>query len=113
VSVRRGDVVLVDFDPARAAEAAKVRPVVVVTNDAANAHGTSVVVVPLTSNTATVYPFQVLVPAPSSGLDHDAKAQVELVRSVSRARLGRAVGALPDDLLALLDARLRLHLGLE
>ena len=52
-------------------------------------------------------------PAASSGLGRDAKAQVELVRSVSRTRLGLAVGALPDDLLALLDARLRLHLGLE
>ncbi len=113
MSVRRGVIVLVDFDPARRAEAAKVRPAIVVTNDAANAHGTSVMVVPLTSDTATVYPFQVLVPADSSGLDRDAKAQVELVRSVSRTRLGPTVGALPDDLLAQLDARLRLHLGLE
>jgi mRNA interferase MazF len=112
VTPRRGEVVLVDFGPPYPAEAAQARPAVVVTNDAANVHGTSVVVVPLTSNVASVYPFQVFIAATRSGLKRDSKAQVELLRSVARRRLRRRLGALPPDLLLELDAALRLHLGL-
>lgn len=112
VKLRRGDIVLVDFEPARPAEADKIRPAVVVTNDQANAYGSSLVVVPLTSNTARSYPFQLLLPAVATGLTTDSKAQVELVRSVSRSRVRQRVGALPLGPLADLDDRLRRHLGL-
>ena len=109
---RRGDIVLVDFEPARATEADKIRPSVVVTNDQANRHGTNVMVVPLTSNVAKLYPFQLFLPAEETGLDKDSKAQVELTRSVSRGRVGKRVGRLPPSLLGALGERLKLHLDL-
>lgn len=111
--MKRGDVVLVDFEPAMGGEADKIRPAVVVTNDLANAHGSSVVVVPLTSNIERVYPFQLLLPRQETGLDRDSKAQVELMRSVSRRRLGMRIGFLPPTLITALDQRLRLHLQLS
>lgn len=111
--VKRGDIVLVDFDPAMRGEADKVRPSIVVTNDQANTHASSVVVVPLTSNTERVYPFQLFLPRRDTGLDRDSKAQVELMRSVSRRRLGGHVGSLSPALVGALDQRLRLHLKLD
>ncbi len=108
----RGDIVLVDFEPARRAEANKVRPAIVITNDQANEHGSSVVVVPLTGNTERIYPFQLFMPKQQTGLEKDGKAQVELLRSVSRSRVGRRLGIMPRALLAELDQRLKLHLGL-
>jgi mRNA interferase MazF len=110
--IRRGDIVLVDFDPGRSTEANKIRPAIVVTNDRANEHGSNVVAVPLTSNTERTYPFQLFLPAEQTGLQHDSKAQVELLRSVGRGRLGRRLGSLPKSLLEQLDQRLRLHLDL-
>lgn len=115
--MRRGEVRLCDLDPVRGSEANKRRPAVVVTNDRANAAaellGRGVVtVVPLTSNTARVFPFQVLVPAESSGLRLESKAQAEQVRSVAVERLGRALGELPAALMAQIDGALRLHLDL-
>ena len=112
MSLERGDIVLVDFEPARQTEADKIRPSIVVTNDQANAYGTSVVVVPVTSNTKRVYPFQLFLPAEQTGLDENSKAQVELLRSVSRSRLGKRVGSLPQPLLLELGERLKLHLEL-
>lgn len=103
---------LVNFEPARPAEANKIRPSILVTNDQANTYGTAVVVVPLTNNVARVYPFQLFLPAEATGLDEDSKAQVELLRSVSRARVGERVGRTPGGLLEQLDERIRLHLGL-
>ncbi len=115
--MRRGEIVVVDLDPARGSEASKSRPAVVVSNDAANATATRlgrgvITVVPVTSNTSRVYPFQVLLPAGLTGLPRDSKAQAEQVRSVAVERIGRRVGQLPAGLIAELDEALRIHLSL-
>ena len=115
--MRRGEVRLVDFDPVKGSEANKRRPVVVLSNDQANAVaerlGRGVVtVVPVTSNTARVFPFQVLLAAQDTGLHVDSKAQAEQVRAVSVNRLGPALGRLPLEALDALDDALRLHLAL-
>ncbi|MDH6120171.1 type II toxin-antitoxin system PemK/MazF family toxin [Kitasatospora sp. GAS204B] len=113
----RGDIYLIDFDPVRGSEANKARPAVIVSNDSANRsagrHGRGVLtVVPITSSTDRVFPFQVLLDAASCGLDHDSKAQAEQVRAVSVERLLHRLGSLSPALLARLDAALRLHLAL-
>ncbi len=115
--MRRGDICTVDLEPVRGSEADKRRPAVIVSNDIANATATRlgrgvVTVVPVTSNVARVYPFQVLLPADHTGLDRDSKAQAEQVRSISVERIGDRLGVVPAPLLAELDEALRLHLGL-
>jgi len=115
--MRRGDVVWVDLDPVRGSESDKRRPAVVVSNDGANRAARNlqngvVTVVPVTSQTDKVYPFQVLLPARSCGLPRTSKAQAEQIRSVTVQRIGKLTGRLPSDLLAELDDAIRLHLGL-
>ncbi|MCU0281822.1 MAG: type II toxin-antitoxin system PemK/MazF family toxin [Acidimicrobiia bacterium] len=115
--MRRGDIFLVDLDPAQGSEAAKRRPAVVVSNDGANTVAARlgrgvVTVVPVTSSVARVYPFQVLLPAADCGLPRDSKAQAEQVRSVAVARLGQRVGRVPAPLMTRVDEALRLHLAL-
>lgn len=115
--MRRGEICLVDLEPVRGSEANKRRPAVIVSNDGANISaerngGGVVTVVPLTSNTSRVYPFQVLLPASESGLDRDSKAQAEQVRSVSYERVSERIGVVPPGLIFALDEALRLHLAL-
>lgn len=115
--MRRGEIRFVDFEPVRGTEADKQRPAVIVSNDGANTTaqrlGRGVVtVVPVTSNTDRVYPFQVLLPAGVSGLVRDSKAQAEQVRSVAVERVGERVGLLTPELQADLDEALRIHLAL-
>lgn len=115
--MRRGELRLIELDPARGSEADKRRPAVIISNDRANTTaerlGRGVItVVPVTSNVARVLPFQVLLPAEMTGLRVDSKAQAEQVRSVAVERVGPAVGRLPTVLLAELEEALRLHLGL-
>ena len=115
--MRRGEIVTVSLDPARGSEASKTRPAVVVSNDAANATATRlrrgiITVVPVTSNTARIYPFQVLLPAHQTGLPRDSKAQAEQVRSVAVEQIGKRVGQLPASLITELDQALRVHLSL-
>jgi mRNA interferase MazF len=115
--MRRDEIRLVDLEPVRGAEADKQRPAVIVSNDGANSTaqrlGRGVVtVVPVTSNTDRVYPFQVLLPASATGLPVDSKAQAEQVRSIAVERLGRRIGMLDAELQMDLDEALRLHLAL-
>lgn len=115
--MRRGDVVWVDLDPARGSEANKRRPAVVVSNDGANRTAEQlgrgvVTVVPVTTNTSKVFPFQVLLPARRCQLARTSKAQAEQIRSVAVERIGKVAGRLPPDILQQLDAAIRLHLGL-
>ena len=113
----RGEIRIVDLDPARGSEANKRRPAVIVSNDGANTTASQlnrgvITVVPVTSNVSRVYPFQVLLPAAECGLPSDSKAQAEQVRSVAAERVGRRIGHLTAPLLAGLDEALRLHLAL-
>ena len=115
--MRRGEVRLVDLDPVRGSEAGKRRPAVIVSNDRANAVAARlgrgvVTVVPLTSNTVRIFPFQVLVPGEEAGLRVDSKAQAEQVRSVAVERVGAALGRVPAGVMAAIDDALRLHLDL-
>lgn len=113
----RGEIRLVDLDPARGNEAGKRRPAVIVSNDRANSIAARlgrgvVTVVPITSNTERVYPFQALLRATETGLRHDSKAQAEQVRSVAVDRLGAVLGRAPVNVMVQVDDALRLHLQL-
>jgi len=115
--MRRGEVRLTDLDPARGSEASKRRPAILVSNDQANATAARlgrgvVTIVPITSNIARVFPFQVSLPAELTGLRVDSKAQCEQVRAVSVQRLGRVLGQLPHTVMSEIDQALRLHLQL-
>jgi mRNA interferase MazF len=115
--MRRGEIRLVDLEPVRGGEANKRRPAVVVSNDGANAAagrlGRGVVtIVPVTSNLARVYPFQVELRASETGLQIDSKAQAEQIRSVAIGRIGPRVGVVPANVMDALDEALRLHLSL-
>lgn len=113
----RGEIWQVELDPARGSEANKLRPAVVVSNDRANATAARlgrgvITVVPITSNVADIYPFQVLLPAIGCGLPVDSKGQAEQVRSVAVERLLRKIGRVPPAEMNALDEALRLHLAL-
>lgn len=115
--MRRGEIRWVDLDPVRGSEADKRRPAIIVSNDGANSAASRlgrgvVTVVPVTTNTARIMPFQVLLTAEATGLPRDSKAQAEQVRSIAVERIGARVGVLPEDDLASLDEALRLHLAL-
>jgi mRNA interferase MazF len=115
--MRRGDIRIVDLEPVVGAEANKRRPAVIVSNDGANLAAARLgrgvlTIVPLTTSTTRVHPFQVLLEADAVGLSDDCKAQAEQVRSVDVERIGARVGSVPAQLMDALDEALRLHLAL-
>jgi mRNA interferase MazF len=69
-------------------------------------------VVPVTSNVKRVYPFQVLLPAASTGLEHDSKAQAEQVKAADLERFYNRIGSVSAEFMAQIDEALRVHLDL-
>lgn len=95
LAMLRCEIRFTDLDSARAIEANKGRPAVIVSNYRANASAAKpgrevVAIVPITSNVEQVYPVQVLLRAQETGLRVDSKAQGEQLRSVPVERLGKA-----------------------
>lgn len=108
----RGDIALVNFDPAELGEAASTRPAIIITNNVANLNSPVLVVIPLTTSTNRVYPFELLVTSAMSGLQNDSKAQTQLIRHVSQRRIGKVIGRLEAGLMQELEVRLKQHLGM-
>ena len=107
--MRRGEVYWVDFDPARGGEIQKVRPAVIVSNNDSNRMLNRLQVVPLTSNTARVYPFEALVHV--GGVPH--KAMADQIRTVTKERVTNRMGVLPRADLIEVERAIRVQLGLR
>jgi mRNA interferase MazF len=112
-SIRRGDVFLVNFDPSVGAEATKVRPAVVVSNDVSNVHSPIVSIAPVTSKVSRVYSFEVEIPAGTGGLELNSKVMPNQTRAVDKVRLLKKIGLLPRSIMDKVDLALKLHYDLH
>jgi mRNA interferase MazF len=106
--MHRGAVYWVDFDPARGGEIQKSRPAVIVSNEAAARAQNRLQVVPLTTNTDRVYPWEALVRV--NGRPH--KALADQIRTVAKERLGEQLGSLTTPDLLAVERAIRVQLGL-
>ncbi len=109
VSIKRGDVFLVNFDPTVGSEVKKRRPAVVVSNDINNANSPIISISPVTSNVSKVYSFEVKVPQNAGGLNKPSKIMVNQTRAIDKARLMKKLGHLEAGIMLQVDAALRLH----
>lgn len=110
----RGDVWVVDLEPAVGSEIGRRRPALVVSNDASNRYSATVTVLPITSAPAKrAYLDEVVVQAGEAGLtENPNRIKANMVRTVDKARLVRFVGALGATHLADVDRALRVHLDM-
>jgi mRNA interferase MazF len=112
--MKRGEIWFADLSPTRGSEINKRRPVLIVSNDSNNRASSTITVLPLTSNVARVYPFEVLLKKEISGLPKDSKAQAQQIRTISRERIAgqRARGRIDREFMMKIEAAIRLHLAL-
>ena len=110
---KRGEVVVVDFDPTIGAEIRKRRPALVIQNDIDNRHSPITIVAALTSQVAAErYPTEVVLHPPEGGLKRPSAVLLNQIRSVDRRRLVGRLGRLEPETMARVDRALRISLGL-
>jgi mRNA interferase MazF len=106
--MKRGEVWWVQFGPGRGGEIRKQRPAIIVSNDVSNEHLNRVQVVPITSNTAKLYPSEAFV-----ALNGEArKAIADQLTTASKERLTNRIGALSSDDMKGVERAIRIQLGL-
>jgi len=106
---RRGEVWWVSFDPSVGGEIQKTRPAIVMSNDAANIALNRVIVIPLTSQTARVYPSEALVTLNGE----QRKAMTDQIMTASKQRLRNKLGALSRADLSAVENALLEQLGIR
>ncbi len=107
-TMKRGEVWWVNFDPSIGGEVQKLRPAVIVSNDAANKHLNRLQVVPLTTNVDRVYPSEA--PLVVRGKPH--KAMADQLTTVSKTRLGERLGRVSVKDMQGVEQAIRVQLGL-
>lgn len=85
--MKRGEIYYADLNPTVGSEVAKRRPVLIVSNDANNRAASTVTVLPITSNTSRVYPFEVLLAPEAGQLPKQSKVQAQQIRTIAKQRI--------------------------
>jgi mRNA interferase MazF len=91
--MNRGDVWWVNFEPSIGGEIRKKRPAIIVSNNAANKFLNRVQVIPVTSNTDRLFPSEAYVTVAGK----KGKAMADQLATVSKQRLSKRIGSIPDD----------------
>ncbi|MDK2888931.1 MAG: mRNA interferase MazF [Thermoanaerobacter sp.] len=108
----RGEVWLVDLNPVRGHEQAGRRPALVISVDMFNSGPAELVVVlPITTKDKGI-PLHVRIDPPEGGVKETSFVKCEDIRSVSTERLTVRLGRVSRDVMALVEDRVRVLLGL-
>jgi mRNA interferase MazF len=109
VSMKRGEVWWVDFEPAVGSEVRKTRPAVIVSNDASNNSMSRVQVVPVTSNTSKVYVFESRIGLKGA----QGKAMADQITTADKQRLKKRIGKLSTSEMLGIERSIKVQLGLR
>ena len=110
--LKRGMVIDVNLDPTKGSETGKIRPCVIVTNNTYNARVPVIQVVPLTAwseKKTSIITNAEIVPSSHNGLTQKTVADCLQTRPIDhRARLVKVRGELEDEIMAKIDAALKI-----
>ncbi|MDD5746522.1 MAG: type II toxin-antitoxin system PemK/MazF family toxin [Candidatus Omnitrophica bacterium] len=109
---KRGEIYLVCLDPTVGSEINKTRPALIISNDINNHVAQTVTVIPITSSTEKIYPFETPVSSHESGLPEDSKVKCNQIRTVDKNRLVKLLGKVSKEKLNEVEDSLRVHLGM-
>jgi mRNA interferase MazF len=106
---RRGEVWWVSFDPSVGGEIRKTRPALVLSNNAANAVLNRVIIVPLSSQTAKLYPGEAVVTLNGE----QSKTKADQIATASKQRLRNKAGSLSAADLVAVEKAVLVQLGIR
>ncbi len=73
--ILKGEIYLADLNPTVGSEISKTRPVLVVSNNINNEYAATVTILPITSTTKKIYPFEIFLPKGEGKSDKRFKSQ--------------------------------------
>ena len=114
MSIRRGDVVLVDLEPVKGSEQGKTRPCLVIQNNIGNKLSPTTIIAAITSKTGQEYPFTVKVGKGKGNLPKDSLILLNQLRTISvKHRVVKKLGTLKPKTMLAIDEALKVSLELD
>jgi mRNA interferase MazF len=108
----RGEIFSVCLDPTVGSEINKTRPALIISNDINNKFAKTVTVLPITSSTGKIYPFEAILTVGESGLSKRSKVKCNQIRTIDKKRLIKSVGKVSHDKILEIENALRIHLDI-
>jgi mRNA interferase MazF len=114
VVIKRGNIILCDFNPVIGTEQSGIRPAVIIQIDRANIASPYTIVAPLTSRIRkSLLPSHVFVPIGIANLTQDSVILCEQIRVIDKSRIIRVIGHLDKEYIMQLNMALCTILGLS
>ncbi len=110
---RRGEIWLVSLEPTTGSEIGKIRPALVISNDRNNQFADTVTVIPITSKTKRIYPFETFLSHQETHLPRDSKAKSNQIRTIDKRRLIKLLVKLSSEKIAEVEQAILIHLGIN
>lgn len=104
--MKRGEIWLVNFDPAVGGEIKKTRPAVILSNDRSNQYLNRMQVIPISSNVEKLYPCES--PLLLHGVSH--KAMADQIMTVSKIRCYKKVGKVNASEMQMLEQAIKIQI---
>lgn len=108
----KGEIYWANLNPTIGSEISKTRPVLVVSNNINNQYASTVSILPITSSTEKIYPFEVLLVKNEGGLANDSKVKANQIRTIDKQRLQSKIGTVAISKMAEIEKAILIHLDI-
>jgi len=109
---KRGEIWLVSLEPTIGHEIGKTRPALVISHDRNNQFADTITVIPITSKTEKIYPFETFISKEEAKLPKDSKVKSNQIRTVDKRRLVKFISRIPEGKLRQVEQATLIHLGI-
>ncbi len=114
MEIRRGDIFLVNFEPARGSEQRGIRPCLIIQNNEGNKYIPLTIVAPITSKIFSKdYPTNVFMRKEDSKLDKDSTILLNQIRTIDKSRILKKISNLNYLIMNKVDLAIKISLGLS
>ena len=101
--VKRGEIYLVNWDPAQGSEQAGLRPALVIQNDVGNEYGSTTIVASISTRYSKIYPFQVLLHAKETGLSSNSVVDFGQIITIDKSGLIKKIGKIKSETISAIN----------
>jgi len=114
MEIKKGDILLVNFEPVKGSEQGRIRPAIVIQNNILNKFSPLTIVAPVTSKIyEKEYPTNVFIKKEDSGLNNNSTILLNQIRTIDKRRIIRKLGSLDIFLMNKVNLAIKICLALD
>ena len=114
MEIKRGEIVLVNFEPVKGSEQGGVRPSLIIQNDIFNKYSPTTIVAPITSKLfKKEYPTNVIIKKEESSLSLNSTILLNQIKTIDKSRIMKKISFLDNFTMNKVDRAIKASLDLD